>query len=114
MTSADSVKRGLFVSQAITPLKDMVKLYILDGRLPRFDYVRGLIILFNFSGSSRIICMMSLFFSVFALFWFISFVLIFFCLHFFLLVCSFSNSVIHLLVFCCRWIHLHCGIFNLY
>lgn len=62
MTSADSVQRGLFVSQAITPLKDMVKLYILDGRLLRFDYVRGFIILFNFSGSSRIICMMSLFF----------------------------------------------------
>ena len=67
MTSADSVKRGLFVSQAITPLKDMVKLYILDGRLLRFDYVRGFIILFNFSGSSRIICMMSFFFCFFTL-----------------------------------------------
>ena len=78
MTSPDSVKRRLFVSQAIMPLKGLVRPYILGGCSRRFDCVRGFIILFNFGDNSRIIFMMSLFFLFFALFWFISFILFFF------------------------------------
>ena len=40
----------------------MVRLHILGGRLRRFDWVRGFIILYNFVDNGRMISMMSLFF----------------------------------------------------
>ena len=82
MTSPDSVKRRLFVSQAITPLKGLVRPYILGGCSRRFDCVRGFIILFNFGDNSRIIFMMSLFFLFFALFFVYFVFLFFFCISF--------------------------------
>lgn len=49
LTPPHLVKSGLFMSQAITPLKSMVMLYILGGRSQRFHCVCGFIIFIVFS-----------------------------------------------------------------